>query len=249
MSNATYSLSRLSSTQYDVLYMAVDAIIDEFDIVKLRIPRNPKHWSTNHVKKCLLWILKCFRFNNIDISMLSLFNGKDIINVGRDEIAKTVNNESFSVILLKIVEVQIFKNTCRPRCITLWQFILDILIEGDHNDIISWTKEQEWEFRINKICIFADMWGKCTGNPRMDPDKLSRSIRYYYPPRTQIMIHIEKQPGVNTTYTYRFIDVKSLLHTPIRGASYSTWNKVLIEKLSRRNWQVKSNVLHHPIVI
>ena len=80
--------------------------------------------------------------------------------------------------------------------VQLWQFLLDMLLTPDKSFIIQWTGN-EYEFTILQPDDIAAMWGKCKGKPRMNFEKLSRGLRYYY--SKGIM---DKVPGKKLTFKF-----------------------------------------------
>lgn len=63
--------------------------------------------------------------------------------------------------------------------IQLWQFLLDLLLSPDKRHMIDWTGKG-YEFRILQPEEIAKLWGARKNKPRMNYDKLSRGLRYYY---------------------------------------------------------------------
>ncbi|XP_065883154.1 uncharacterized protein [Dysidea avara] len=80
--------------------------------------------------------------------------------------------------------------------VQLWQFLLDMLLTPDKSFMIQWTGN-EYEFTILQPDDVAAMWGECKGKPRMNYDKLSRGLRYYY--SKGIM---DKVPGKKLTFKF-----------------------------------------------
>ena len=78
----------------------------------------------------------------------------------------------------------------------LWQFLLDMLLTPDKSFMIQWTGN-EYEFTILQPDDIAAMWGERKGKPRMNYDKLSRGLRYYY--SKGIM---DKVPGKKLTFKF-----------------------------------------------
>ncbi len=96
------------------------------------------------------------------------------------------------------------------RCITgtgpikLWQFLLEMLTDRTCQHCIAWTGDG-WEFRLINPDEVARLWGIRKNKPRMNYEKLSRGIRYYYEKHV-----ISKTVGKR--YVYRFIcDLRSIL--------------------------------------
>ena len=88
--------------------------------------------------------------------------------------------------------------------IQLWQFLLELLLDGSSREVISWTGDG-WEFRVADPDEVARRWGARKNKPKMNYEKLSRSVRYYY---DKNIIH--KTPGKR--YVYRFVcDMDRLL--------------------------------------
>uniref|UniRef100_A0A914V019 ETS domain-containing protein n=1 Tax=Plectus sambesii TaxID=2011161 RepID=A0A914V019_9BILA len=63
--------------------------------------------------------------------------------------------------------------------ITLWQFLLELLLSGEHQHLIQWTNS-EGEFKLLDAEAVARLWGARKNKPHMNYDKLSRALRYYY---------------------------------------------------------------------
>ncbi|XP_023677900.1 protein c-ets-1-B isoform X2 [Paramormyrops kingsleyae] len=88
--------------------------------------------------------------------------------------------------------------------IQLWQFLLELLTDKSCQTFISWTGDG-WEFKLSDPDEVARRWGKRKNKPKMNYEKLSRGLRYYY---DKNIIH--KTSGKR--YVYRFVcDLKSLL--------------------------------------
>ena len=88
--------------------------------------------------------------------------------------------------------------------IQLWQFLLELLTDRDCQNCIAWTG-REWEFKLIDPEEVARRWGARKNKPKMNYEKLSRGLRYYY---DKNIIH--KVPGKR--YVYRFVcDVESML--------------------------------------
>ncbi|XP_060678198.1 protein c-ets-1-B-like [Hemiscyllium ocellatum] len=88
--------------------------------------------------------------------------------------------------------------------IQLWQFLLELLLDKTCQSFISWTGDG-WEFKLSDPNEVAKRWGNRKNKPKMNYEKLSRGLRYYY--HRDI---IQKSAGKR--YVYRFAcHVQSLL--------------------------------------
>ncbi|XP_071782176.1 protein C-ets-1-like [Centroberyx gerrardi] len=81
--------------------------------------------------------------------------------------------------------------------IQLWQFLLELLTDRSCQSCISWTGNG-WEFKLTDPDEVALLWGRRKNKPKMNYEKLSRSLRYYY---DKNIIH--KTAGKR--YVYRFV--------------------------------------------
>jgi len=103
--------------------------------------------------------------------------------------------------------------------IQLWQFLLELLTDPSCQHFITWTGDG-WEFKLIDPDEVARRWGARKNKPKMNYEKLSRGLRYYY---DKNIIH--KTAGKR--YVYRFVcDLKSLLgysaddlHCMVNGGS------------------------------
>ncbi|KAL4608738.1 hypothetical protein GN956_G24845 [Arapaima gigas] len=88
--------------------------------------------------------------------------------------------------------------------IQLWQFLLELLTDKTCQSIISWTGD-DWEFKLTDPDEVARRWGRRKNKPKMNYEKLSRGLRYYY---DKNIVH--KTSGKR--YVYRFVcDLQNLL--------------------------------------
>lgn len=63
--------------------------------------------------------------------------------------------------------------------ITLWQFLLELLLNHQYKHIITWTNN-DGEFKLVNAEEVARLWGLRKNKHNMNYDKLSRALRYYY---------------------------------------------------------------------
>lgn len=88
--------------------------------------------------------------------------------------------------------------------IQLWQFLLELLTDKTCQTFISWTGDG-WEFKLTDPDEVARRWGLRKNKPKMNYEKLSRGLRYYY---DKNIIH--KTAGKR--YVYRFVcDLQQML--------------------------------------
>ena len=88
--------------------------------------------------------------------------------------------------------------------IQLWQFLLELLTDKTCQSFIAWTGDG-WEFKMIDPDEVARRWGNRKNKPKMNYEKLSRGLRYYYDKNI-----ILKTAGKR--YIYRFVcDLQGLL--------------------------------------
>ncbi|XP_074600953.1 uncharacterized protein LOC141854981 [Brevipalpus obovatus] len=63
--------------------------------------------------------------------------------------------------------------------ITLWQFLLELLLNNQYKQVITWTNT-DGEFKLVNAEEVARLWGLRKNKHNMNYDKLSRALRYYY---------------------------------------------------------------------
>jgi len=81
--------------------------------------------------------------------------------------------------------------------IQLWQFLLELLSDKSCRHFIAWTG-REWEFKMSDPDEVARRWGVRKNKPKMNYEKLSRGLRYYYDKNI-----IQKTAGKR--YVYKFV--------------------------------------------
>ncbi|XP_078139941.1 ETS domain-containing protein Elk-4 [Centroberyx gerrardi] len=87
--------------------------------------------------------------------------------------------------------------------VTLWQFLLQLLLDPSNEQLICWTNE-EGEFKLLQAEEVARLWGARKNKPNMNYDKLSRALRYYYDKNI-----IKKVNGQK--FVYRFVSYPDIL--------------------------------------
>ncbi|XP_064425269.1 ETS domain-containing protein Elk-4 [Latimeria chalumnae] len=87
--------------------------------------------------------------------------------------------------------------------ITLWQFLLQLLLEPKNEQLIRWTSS-DGEFKLLRAEEVARLWGIRKNKPSMNYDKLSRALRYYYDKNI-----IKKVNGQK--FVYKFVSYPEIL--------------------------------------
>ncbi|XP_073681386.1 ETS domain-containing protein Elk-4 [Garra rufa] len=87
--------------------------------------------------------------------------------------------------------------------VTLWQFLLQLLLDPSNDQLICWTNE-DGEFKLLQAEEVARLWGARKNKPSMNYDKLSRALRYYYDKNI-----IKKVNGQK--FVYRFVSYPDIL--------------------------------------
>lgn len=106
--------------------------------------------------------------------------------------------------------------------IQLWQFLLELLTDKDHREVIQWIGD-EGEFKLNNPEMVAQLWGQRKNKPTMNYEKLSRALRYYYDGDMIAKVHGKR-------FVYKFVcDLKSLL-----GYSAGELNRLVLECEQRK---------------
>ena len=80
--------------------------------------------------------------------------------------------------------------------IQLWHFLIEMLCDRAKQNLISWTG-RAWEFKIVDPDEVALLWGQRKNKPKMNYEKLSRGLRYYYDKSI-----LEKTPGKRYVYNF-----------------------------------------------
>ncbi|KAM6306778.1 ETS domain-containing protein Elk-3-like isoform 3-T3 [Podargus strigoides] len=89
--------------------------------------------------------------------------------------------------------------------ITLWQFLLQLLLDQKHEHLICWMSN-DGEFKLLKAEEVAKLWGLRKNKTNMNYDKLSRALRYYYDKNI-----IKKVIGQK--FVYKFVSFPEILKT------------------------------------
>lgn len=88
--------------------------------------------------------------------------------------------------------------------LTLWQFLLELLLSNKYRNLIRWTNKKG-EFILLQAEAVAKLWGLYKDrNHRMNYDKLSRALRYYYEKNIIRKVHGHK-------FVYQFMGLRNLI--------------------------------------
>lgn len=111
--------------------------------------------------------------------------------------------------------------------IQLWQFLLELLTEADYRECIRWEGE-EGEFKLIDPEMVAHLWGQRKNKPKMNYEKLSRALRYYYDGEM-----IAKVQGKR--FVYKFVcDLKNLI-----GYSAAELDRLVLETERKRQFKAR----------
>ena len=144
----------------------------------------------------------------------------DVLQLDDDEIAEFRK----TIPLNRIGSIKTFKIVGGNNGqIQLWQFLLELLSDKDHQDKIHWIGE-EGEFKFKNHKDVAELWGIRKNKPNMNYDKLSRALRNYYDADM-----ISKVNGQQFVYKFE-CDLKELL-----GCTVSELNELMIEAEPKSN--------------
>ncbi|TNN10170.1 Protein c-ets-1-B [Schistosoma japonicum] len=81
--------------------------------------------------------------------------------------------------------------------IQLWQFLLEELQDPEATSFISWTGYEN-EFKLKEPNQVAQRWGARKNKPKMNYEKLSRGLRYYYDKKIIEKVSGKRYPGINS---------------------------------------------------
>jgi len=109
---------------------------------------------------------------------LSLFNNKTTVNATHSQLLAVQQQQIHQH---AATAIDIYRhNKGFDVNITLWQFLLELLMDHENSSsLISWTTK-DGEFKLHKSEEVAKLWGMRKNKTNMNYDKLSRALRYYY---------------------------------------------------------------------
>ena len=83
--------------------------------------------------------------------------------------------------------------------------MLELLLDDEHKTDVEWTGQDRFEFKLLDPENVAKLWGKRKNKPKMNYEKLSRGLRYYYDKSIISKVHGKR-------YVYRFLcDIEKVL--------------------------------------
>jgi len=115
---------------------------------------------------------------------------------------------SFKVVCFLSAIIFIVANGTADANVTLWQFLLDLLLKQQYSNIIRWTNN-DGEFKLLDAEQVAKLWGLKKNKNNMNYDKLSRALRYYYDKNI-----IKKVMGQK--FVYKFVSFPEMVKTENR---------------------------------
>ena len=89
-------------------------------------------------------------------------------------------NDNDVMFCFSFLEEKPASKPCTKNAIHLWEFLLELLSDEECVPLICWTKAEDFEFKLKDQEEVARRWGNLKQKPRMNYDKLSRALRYYY---------------------------------------------------------------------
>uniref|UniRef100_A0A8C1PJK7 V-ets avian erythroblastosis virus E26 oncogene homolog 2 n=1 Tax=Cyprinus carpio TaxID=7962 RepID=A0A8C1PJK7_CYPCA len=180
------------------------------------ISNNPRKWTKQHVLQWLYWASGEFSLTNISFFRFDM-SGQELCDLGKDGFLDLAPDFVGDILWEHLEQMMRGNGALRSQTLTghlfcssrsgpiqLWQFLLELLTDTSCQSIISWTGDG-WEFKLTDPDEVARRWGKRKNKPKMNYEKLSRGLRYYY---DKNIIH--KTSGKR--YVYRFVcDLQNLL--------------------------------------
>ena len=111
--------------------------------------------------------------------------------------------------------------------VQLWQFLLELLTDKNHRDVIHWVGD-DGEFKLENPETVAQLWGLRKNKPNMNYEKLSRALRYYYDGDMICKVHGKR-------FVYKFVcDLKQLI-----GYDASELNRLVIEAEQKASGSIR----------
>lgn len=136
--------------------------------------------------------------NSIKIRNHKVSKNRPVINQHTRLVGMPISEASSPMVLATS------SRTVNSGQIQLWQFLLELLTDREHTNVIRWVGT-EGEFKLTQHEAVAQLWGARKNKPSMNYEKLSRALRYYYDGDMIAKVHGKR-------FVYKFIcDLKELL--------------------------------------
>lgn len=218
------------------------------DTCHIKVPQDPKRWTKKNVRRVLRWVLKTFGFEqNTKLSLLWHCTGYELITMDRDSLIRI--NEYFGIILWQVLRTLITKsfqpltwckhkthNNFGSNLYFIWQFCLDLLVAGIHQDVISWVSstDNKLYFKIHDPKKLGLLWRiRKNQQSLITRACICRMICHYYhtnPP------YIFKHA---ISWVYKFVN----LHHAIQTCQSVDWYEQFTRKVHNTPCESKKNTL------
>lgn len=185
------------------MFYVLDFALSQFDPHVLSISRNPLQWTRCDVEKYLNWLVVHINCSKNDIGVLCIYTGEQLVHMRFDQMCNNAeqNANNFGHKLWHTLEILLFKlqRSTRPqlmntttttesshtfatsyRRIPIWQYLMQLLVDGNYRNVITWTSPTGWRFRIKDTDELARLWGEVIGRSDIDYQAVISNIRYYY---------------------------------------------------------------------
>jgi hypothetical protein len=212
------------------------------------VPHDPQRWSNKNVQAVIK--LRTFTLDKTNNKRFWMLNGSQLITMKRDSLLYDyglfgmVLCEILTILEKKYIEFRI--EAKRDRYFTdskmyVWQFMLDLLVDGNHEDVIAWNCDIDGglEFRIRSPEKLASMWGARKKHHNMDYKKISREIRYHSDKKRAVIC----RPTSRLLF-YKFINLKEIFIKYSRKSDrFRNWCKLFRNKVAQMSNKTKKQTL------
>lgn len=215
----------MATTTENVTRWIVDQQFRETQM-QIEMPLDPLMWNVDHVRMWLTWAVGQFGLDGIDVDSFNM-NGQDLCGLEHEHFVQLVPNDIDNVFWthLELLRKCKFVAVMQPQAaesleislagmrkyglagrgnrsgnngqIQLWQFLLELLTDRNYSQIIEWISD-DGEFKLNDAEKVASFWGQRKNKPKMNYEKLSRALRYYYDADMITKVHGKR-------FTYKFV--------------------------------------------
>ena len=147
---------------------------------------------------------------------------------------KIVRDEDFCIILWELITVMKNRNERSMIAqqkfksqIFIWQFVLDVLVDGEHTNVISWVSPSIMQFTIHCKKRFVDLWNKRRNSQPQTPYNVWRSLDYYSNQGTFPPI-LKKCLGDNTVWSFTPDILQAILMRPVDN---NEWRHMFLARI------------------